>query len=304
MDIRSAIRFAAHEFQEKSIASARLDAEVLLLQSLNSGRRKKRDKAWLYLNAERYLLSPQEDELFRSFIRRRKKLEPVAYIIGRKEFYGLDFFVNKDVLIPRPETEIIVEETLRLLRDSTQKSILLDIGTGSGCIPISILKAAEAAGLSDKIQKAFADDISKEALKIARKNARRHGVTAQLTFISADLSIALDKLQAARNVILTANLPYISPRNYEKLAPGVRKYEPRLALTTKDSGLYHIRRLLLRFAPLHNGMGSYHMLLEADPQQMRSIASIAKKYLPEADIKIMKDLRRKKRVIRIGSSRS
>jgi release factor glutamine methyltransferase len=299
MDIRSAIKFATNGFREKSIASARLDAEVLLLESLNVGRRKKKDKTWLYLNTEEYLLSPQEEKIFKSFVRRRKRLEPVAYIIGRKEFYGLDFFVDKDVLIPRPETEIIVEETLRVIRDSKDRFTLMDIGTGSGCIPISILKAAEASSTSDNIAGVFADDISERALRVAKKNARLHRVASQITFISADLEVALEKIKDAKNIIITANLPYISPEDYDKLTANVRKYEPKLALTTKDKGLHHIRRLIVRFAALRNDMSSYYMFLEADPKQMRSIVSLAKKCLPEADMEMIKDLRGKKRVMKI-----
>ncbi len=304
MDPESAIRFATHEFKEKGIASARLDAEVLLLESLNAGRGKKKDKTWLYLNAGEYLLSSREEALFRSFIRRRKKLEPVAYLIGRKEFYGLDFFVDRDVLIPRPETEIIIEESLRVIRRSKDRFTLMDIGTGSGCIPISTLKAAEESGIADKLGRVYVNDISESALRVARKNARRHRAASQITFISADLEVALEKIKNARNIIVTANLPYISPEDYGRLAVNVRKYEPRLALTAKDKGLHHIRRLIVRFAALRSDMDSYCVLLEADPKQMRSIASIVKKNLPEASIETIKDLRGKKRVIKAWSSRS
>ncbi len=299
MDIKSAIIFATDKFKEKSIASARLDAEVLLLQSLNAGRGGKKDKSWMYLNIDEYALSPAEEKRFKGFVARRERHEPVAYIIGRKEFYGSDFFVNKDVLIPRPETEIIVEEALKLIKGRKKRFALMDIGTGSGCIPISILKAADAAGVSDRITEVYADDISKSALEIAKLNARRHKAASKISFLNLDLEDALEKARGARDLIITANLPYVSPEDYGKLAPNVRSYEPKIAITTKDSGLYHIKRLIGKFAAISSGMESYHIFLEADPGQMRSIASLAKKKLPEADIKMVKDLRGKKRVMEI-----
>jgi len=302
MDIRSAIRYAIEKFREKGMTSASLDAEVLLLESLNVGRKNKRDRSWMYLNLEGYNLSPEEEKRFKNFVSRREKYEPVAYIIGKKEFYGLDFLVNKNVLIPRPETEMIVTEVLKLIKDSKDAFTLMDIGTGSGCIPVSILKTAIANSSSNKLGKTYADDISNKALDIAQKNARRHKVKSKISFLSMDLEDALEKIRSAKRLIITANLPYVSPENYEKLAANVKSYEPKIALTTKDNGLYHIRRLIRKFAEIKNDTRSYNIFLEADPKQMKRIASIAKKELPEAYIETVKDLRGKKRIIKIWNS--
>ncbi|MDD3006420.1 MAG: peptide chain release factor N(5)-glutamine methyltransferase [Candidatus Pacebacteria bacterium] len=296
MNLKEAITFAQIKLKEKGITSAPLDAEVLLLAAIDG---ENKDKSWMYLNLEKYILSPEEEKTFKSFIRRREKNEPAAYITGKKEFYGIDFFVDKNVLIPRVETEIIVDEVLAIVKSAKDNLTLIDIGTGSGCIPISILKTIDASGLSRWIKKVYADDISDNALKVARTNAKLHKVSPLITFLDCDLEIALDKIKKSKNLILTANLPYISPEGYEKLAPNIKSFEPKIALTTKNKGLYHITRLIEKFAALSPHMSSYHIFLEADPMQMKSIESLAKKNLQNTKTEIIRDLRGKKRVAKI-----
>lgn len=296
MNPKTAIVFASTKFREKGIASAPLDAEVLLLEAIDGG---KKNRSWLYLNFEKYILSQEEEEMFRSFVRRRERYEPVAYIIRKKEFYGFDFFVDKNVLIPRPETEIIVKKVLDITENAKTPLTLIDIGTGSGCIPVSILKSSGTDKSSSKIKKVYANDISGKALNIAKMNAKKHRVSSRITFLKCDLEIALKKIKDCKNLILTANLPYIALEDYEKLNPNVKNFEPRIALTTKEKGLYHIARLIKKFGALSANMSSYCIFLEADPKQMRSIENFTKKNLPNADTEIIKDLRGKKRVAKI-----
>lgn len=296
MNLKEAIIFAQSKLKAKGITSAPLDAEVLLLAAINEGRN---DKSWMYINLEKYILSQGEEKIFKSLIRRREKKEPVAYIINKKEFYGINFFVNKNVLIPRVETEIIVDEVLAALKSAKNSLALIDIGTGSGCIPISVLKTACTAGLSTKIKKVYANDISEKALEVACTNAERHKVFSKITFLSCDLEIALDRIKNCKNLILTANLPYIAPTDYEKLASNVKNYEPKIALTTRNEGLYHITRLIEKFAVLSPNMSSYRILLEADPRQLKRIERLAKENLQNVEIEIIKDLRGKKRVAKI-----
>ena len=294
MNLKTAIIFAKNKFQDKAIISAPLDAEILLLEAINQNRADKIEKSWLYLNFEKYILSKKEENLFKNFVKRREKYEPIAYLIGKKEFYGIDFFVDKNVLIPRVETELIVNEVISILENFKGNLTLIDIGTGSGCIPISILKST-----STELRKVYANDISFEALEVARKNAKQHKVSSKITFLKCDLGIALEKIKTCDNLILTANLPYITPEDYKKLTPNVKNFEPKIALTTKDKGLYHITRLIEKFARLSANTRSYCILLEADPKQMRSIKVIAEKNLRDINIEIIKDLRGRKRVLKI-----
>lgn len=299
MNLKSAIVFAQKKFKEKSIPSASLDAEVLLLEAINLEHKIKKDRSWIYLYFEKYTLSKKEEKIFLDFVKRREKNEPIAYILQRKEFYGLDFFVNKDTLIPREETEIIVEETIEIIKNSQEKFSILDIGTGSGCIPISILDAARKKNLGNKIKKTFANDISAPAIKVARINAKKNKLSSKITFLEKDLEKALKHIQNCKNIIITANLPYISIEDYKKLGPNVRNFEPKLALTAKEKGLFHIRRLLEKFAAISQNFNSYYILLEIDPKQTKEIKKIVKKELSGSQIKIIKDLRGRQRIIKI-----
>jgi release factor glutamine methyltransferase len=302
MVLKEALLWAQTKLKDKGITSAPLDAEVLLLEAVNVSRKTVCDKSWLYLRFEKYKLSPRQENIFKDFVARRCKHEPVSYITGRKEFYGLDYAVDKCVLIPRVETELIVDKALSILRSQAKNNFtLLDIGTGSGCIIVSVLTAAVASGLKN-IRAAYACDISAGAIRIARKNARQHGVSASLDFLFCDQKKALQKMKDVDRIIITANLPYISPKDYTKLQPDVKRYEPKLALTAGDNGLQLIYRLLDVFAPLSHNTTSFYLLLEADPKQMRSIASYAHRLMEGIDIHTLEDLRGKKRMIIVSKN--
>lgn len=305
MDIQTALLGAQKKLKDSGITSASLDAEVLLLAAINHKRRRDpRDKNWLYLNAISAQLSTTDKKRFDAMLERRMRHEPIAYILNSKAFYDLDFYVDHNTLIPRPETELIVEEALDIIKDSKGRFSLIDIGTGSGCIPIAILTSIAGTVCTDKLSRVFADDISGDALKVARKNAKRYALDGKISFLNLDLEQALEKLPRHASVIITANLPYIDEKDYPLLGTGVRDFEPKTALVAGENGLSEIGRLIGKFASLRDDSTTYAILLEADPRQMRSIEVRAKKNLPGCDIRVIKDLRGKKRMIRIDNIRN
>ena len=216
--------------------SARLDAEVLLAHDL------KKPVTFL-LSHNNKKVSLNTLRRYKVLIERRKKGEPVAYLTGKKEFFFLDFTVDQNVLVPRPDTEILVEcliKYLNKLKTSIfdfrfSKFILLDIGTGSGCIPISVLKNVD--GLS-----AIATDISKEALDITKKNIKKHNLTSRIQLIQSDLLINVPyDLLKDKKVIMSANLPYIPT---ELKVGQDLKYEPPISLYGGEDGADVYRKLL------------------------------------------------------------
>jgi len=238
--------------------NARPDARTLLSHTLQ------RDHAFLIAHSDEEI-APATLTLFRVLVARRAAGEPVQYITGRQEFYGLDFEVTPAVLIPRPETELLVETALELLRETRAASPLIcDVGTGSGCIPVALLherRDARAIGL----------DISPTALDVAARNAARHGVGARLTLLLSDCFDALDA-RAAPFTLITSNPPYIAERDIAHLQREVREHEPRIALTPGGDGLSVIRRLI-RDAPRFLDAGG-HLLMEIGYDQHEAVASL------------------------------
>lgn len=290
---------AQKKFRQLDIASASIDAEVLLLAAINKNKKKSRDKSWLYINYKDYELTKEENYFLNKFITRRSKEEPIAYILNSKEFYGLDFFVDKNVLIPRNETELIVEKVIDFLKQNSEKFTLIDLGTGSGCIPISIAKQRIS---QDRIKKIIANDISPKAIMIAKMNAKKHKVMKRFTFLQCDLQEAINKTSKDKKVIITANLPYISEKNYKKLSPTVKKFEPKLALTAEKNGLEKIEKMIECFCLNEPKKDQYVIFIEADPLQMKSIIKIIKDKVKNLNIEIIKDLRNKKRLIKISKN--
>ncbi len=220
----------AHEHLTPYSDTARLDAEVLLAHTLEK--------------PVTFLLAHDETEVsffalwrYRRIVEKRKSGWPVAYLTGHKEFYFLDLEVNPNVLIPRPDTEILVEGVIDYLRTlKTRKPVLLlDVGTGSGCIPIAVLKNVERV-------KAIATDISSAALRVAKKNVKKHGVQDRIQLFKSDLLGALPaKLFKGKEIIVTANLPYI-PSNFS-VHPST-KFEPDISLYGGKDGLDVYKRLM------------------------------------------------------------
>jgi len=244
---------------------------------------------------------------FLALAERRRHHEPIAYLTGHKEFYGLDFSVTSATLIPRPETEImvehIIEESLEKTTGSDKKIIIADIGTGSGCIIVSL--AAHLRKISAEKFSAFefcATDISSAALRTARKNAQRHDVDSAIAFHAGDLLVPIKGIfSSADEIIIAANLPYLSSHIYQSSAPDVRDYEPRTALESHTQGLGHILLLLEQISGIRSSEREtpITLWLEISPEQKPLISDKIQTILPEADLTFIYDLAGKCRFARI-----
>lgn len=226
--IRELLAVSTEWLERRGVESPRLDAELLLGHALGESRLD------LYLDLDRPL-SDAERDLFRPLLARRGRHEPVAYILGEKEFYGLSMLVTPAVLVPRPETEILVDKALERLPLDTA-GVVVDLCTGSGCVAIAL--AHERPGL-----RVIATDLSKEALEVAGENARRHGVEERVELRAGD---ALDPVRDVKGAkLIVGNPPYIKPADEASLMPDVRDHEPHLALIGEnDDGLGVHRRVL------------------------------------------------------------
>lgn len=241
-------------FGEKGVDNPRLDAEVLLSHILG------KERIYLYVNFDQPL-EPAELATFREAVKKRAMRVPVAYITGNREFMGLKFTVTPAVLIPRPDTEILVEAAAARLK-TMARPIILDIGTGSGAIIISLLHLVpEAQGI--------AVDVSADALAVAKENAQRLGVSKRLEFRQGDLlaPVANQKFDA-----IMSNPPYISEAEMGGLAPEL-SHEPRLALTGGPDGLVFYRRIVAG-AGEHLSADGF-VALEVGAQQARQVAELA-----------------------------
>lgn len=227
--ILALIRWADERFKKEGLQTPRLDAEVLLAEALSL------DRVGLYTHFDQPL-KPDELGRFKKLIVRRLRREPVAYILGRREFWSLSFKVTPDVLIPRPETEALVSEALKILSPSEEKDLsILEIGTGSGAVSVALAKELSTAWV-------VATDLSAKALSIAGENALRHGVRERIQFLQGDLFQPLAK-QSKFNLVIT-NPPYIPREQVPALMPEIRDFEPRIALDGGLDGLDFFRRAL------------------------------------------------------------
>jgi release factor glutamine methyltransferase len=246
-------------------------------------------------------------------ISRRVKGEPIAYIIGHKEFYGLDFIVNANTLVPRPETEMLVDSIINNQKSINNQDVrIIDVGTGSGNIIISIAKNVENFKFQISNFKFYGIDISAEALKVAKKNAKLHGVEKKIKFLHGNLLSSffaeLNKLKAKKlmpeKLILVANLPYLSKEIYQSAPVDVKKYEPKTALFSSENGLAHYRELLEQinqnFAPC--SMLHVSCFLEISPEQKLPLTKLVKTIFSAAKIEFKKDLAGKWRVCAIEIS--
>jgi len=261
------------------------------------------------------------------FLFKRKRGWPMAYILGHKEFCGLDFLVNRHVLIPRPETELMVEEAARQISNfkfliskqipnPNNQILLIDVGTGSGCVPIAIMKTLKHENPDVKSGSrpcvgTFATDISGAALRVAEKNAKRHGV--KINFLRGDLlEPVLKKVSSFQfpvsSVIITANLPYLTQNQFAG-EPSIQK-EPRLALIADNAdGLSLYEKLFKQITGLlETGNWKLEILAEVDPRQSAAALTLAKKYFPNlptgqagAIIEIKKDLAGRDRLVLINT---
>jgi release factor glutamine methyltransferase len=255
MDIRGALRTGISRLREKQVASYTLAAELLLLHVLG------RDRAWLYAHPEEPL-NPQELDTFLSLITRRANGEPTQHLTGKQEFWSLEFEVTPDVLIPRPETEHVIEVALdrlalrelragRAQKTNGEGFLIADIGTGSGCLAIASAKELPAATI-------YATDISSAALAVARRNAIRHGIEKRIHFLDSDLSRPLTADGATESAfdLIVSNPPYIPRRDANTLAREVCDHEPAIALYGGEEG-YELYGGLIALAERHLKPGGF-----------------------------------------------
>jgi release factor glutamine methyltransferase len=302
MTIMEALKWASNKLKTEMttpLDSPLLDAEVLLAHALSY----KKPELIARMNTE--LEDKQLSEL-KQLLTRRIDGEPVAYIIGKKEFYGRSFFVNSSVLIPRPATETLIDLAIKEIdvRD-TESTLCLDIGTGSGAIALTLA--------CETLCPVIATDINKEALLVAKRNAKQLTVEEKTDFRNGDLLEPIlpimntlrkqkkqDPLSPSYNhLILCANLPYLTTYQLEKAQKDVRDYEPHLALVAGPDGMDYYWKLVKQIQ--QNRILFPHdmvVLIEIDPSQIIRIREIVKHFFPHAKIEIHKDLEGHDRIVK------
>ncbi|WP_314618458.1 peptide chain release factor N(5)-glutamine methyltransferase [uncultured Selenomonas sp.] len=279
--VGSILRWTEQYFAEKGLETPRLDAEVLLSHVL------KKERIYLYVHFDEPL-EKAELAAFREGVAKRARRMPAAYITGRREFMGLEFIVTPAALIPRPDTEILVEAAVERLakigEDGAAPLRFADIGTGTGAIALSVLKFAAPDAT------AAAVDLSSQALAVARENAERLGLSARVSFYEGDL---FAPLAGETFAAILSNPPYIPDADIESLAPEVRCYEPLSALKGGADGMdFYVR--LLEEAPRHLRAGGF-LALEAGIGQAQKIRALAAP--PWAEVEILPDLAGIERVV-------
>ncbi|NCA94072.1 MAG: peptide chain release factor N(5)-glutamine methyltransferase [Sphingobacteriia bacterium] len=293
-----------------------LELELLLGKVLNRSREQ-------IISHPELKLGPTRLTRLKEYLQRRIMGEPLAYILGQKEFYGLNFAVNPHTLIPRPETELMVDLALDFIKTKKygnnetlkqkgsrvighQSSVIniIDIGTGSGNIIISILKNLSIdSKLKIQNSKFFAVDISKEAIKIAKKNAKLNKIN-NIRFLHGNLLDPVLKSKVVNHkssFLILANLPYLSKEIHSACAVNVKKYEPKSALYSAKQGLAHYEKLLAQILKLKNTHPSLPIVcfMEISPEQKKIITLLIKKYLPRSKPQFKKDLAQKWRTVYI-----
>ena len=247
-----AIKVGSNFLRKKKIPSYILDSEILMSKTLN----KPREQILINLDKK---LSDKKISLFKRYLNRRSKNEPIAYILGKKEFWSETYKVTKDTLIPRPETEILVDELLKVYRD--KKISILDIGTGSGCIILSLLnnlKKSKGTGI----------DISKKAILIARKNAIAHKISNRVKFYNKSLESLFHK----KFDLIVSNPPYIDRKDIKNLCDDIKRYEPRVALDGGNDGLDLIKKVIYKSKYILKIKGM--LALEIGNEQIKKVSKI------------------------------
>jgi release factor glutamine methyltransferase len=253
MNIENILNQGISILKENKIPNPHLDSRILLSESIN------KDIKHIILNSKE-ILNNKQLENFNSYIERRKKGEPIAYLINKKEFWKDEFYVNKDVLIPRPDTELIIEQVLKIYSKQSQLQIL-DIGTGSGCILLSILKEipnSYGVGI----------DISKKSIKISKFNANKLHLTDRTKFIHS----SVDNFKIGKYDLVVSNPPYIKLLNLKYLEKNVINFEPKLALSGGFDGFSKIRKVISKASTLIKKNGKF--VLEISFNQKNKVKKI------------------------------
>jgi release factor glutamine methyltransferase len=273
---------ATQRLEEAGSDTASLDAQVILAYILG------KERGWLFAHYDQ-ALTQEEAETYTDMVARRAAAEPVAYLVGHREFYGLEMMVDKRVLIPRPETELLVDAVLDHIESRANQHVrMADVGTGSGAVAVAV-----AANCPD--MQIYAVDLSPAALEVAGENVRRHDSRGQVTLLHGDL---LSPLPEPVDII-AANLPYITSDEFLNLMADVRDYEPRLALEAGPEGLDLIARLLDQ-APGHLYPGGV-IFLEIGADQGEAVLRLVKRLLPQANhISLRQDYHGYDRLVVIG----
>jgi release factor glutamine methyltransferase len=283
--IKDLLAVTSDYLKKKDIDNPRLCAEILLAYQLKTTRIK------LYLNFDQPLNEKDINE-YRGLVQRRLKREPVQYITGVQEFWSLEFTVGPQVLIPRPESEILVEQVVSILREkqsdgATNTASVLDVGTGSGAIAISIAHELPGAEI-------WASDVSTGALKIAGLNALKHGLDGRIHFIEGDLFEPLKNSSHVFDVIVS-NPPYVGIEEYDELPPEVGQYEPRSALDGGEGGLFFIKKIIMEAKDYLNPDG--WLLMEMAPFQTAKAIDLVAESGFYGEKRVVKDYSRKERVV-------
>ena len=297
-----------------------LDLELLIAHTLQKSRE-------FVLSHPEYEIPEFKIKNLKLKIARRASGEPLSYITGRKEFFGLDFKVDKHTLIPRPETEILVEEALEFIKTQKHKNIktvVADIGTGSGCIIISISKYAchpelasgsleipdSARGRTRQVRndnvEFYATDISKKALTVAKQNSKTHNVDKQITFLHGNLlEPIIEKKELFIDhcsLIIVSNLPYLSKEVFENSPIDVKNFEPKSALYSDNAGLAHYEELFQQVNVISESykLKTISCILEFSPEQKIPLEKMIANNFPSAKTKFLRDLAGKWRVAKIS----
>ena len=256
MNIKSILSEGTKILQKNKVSNPQLDSEILLSSSIN------RDKKHIILNPKE-LLNFNQSEKFKNLIERRKKGEPIAYLVNKKDFWKDEFFVTRDVLIPRPDTELIVEQVLKIYSNDAKLQVL-DIGTGSGCILLSILKErpnVNGTGI----------DISKKSINVSKFNAKQLNLTNRVKFFHS----SVDNFKIGKYDLIVSNPPYIELLNLKYLEKDIVNFEPKLALSGGLDGFSKIRKVINRAKTLIKKNGK--LILEIGFNQKNKAKKILEK---------------------------
>lgn len=283
MNLAQALQESVHTLSLNGIEDSHIEARMLL------GHITKLSPAQMYTYPKRTLNQEQKRNL-QQLVERRLRHEPTAYIVNWREFYGIDFYVDSRVLIPRPETELLVDMALEFARSNStypaRPLLIADIGTGCGAIAISL-------ALNLPHSKIYATDVSHSALEVAKLNCKHHKVTEQITLLQGNL---LEPLPEPVD-LLVANLPYIKSSELASLNKEITKFEPRMAIDGGESGLDYIRQLLGQAEGRINSEGC--LLLEIGQNQEKEVVHLINTCLNKVNFGFISDLNGIKRVVKI-----